>query len=116
MAPPRCHYLSYRWRHWYCRYVESLFRITRLGWLTSPRLPRMIIVQAEGCAPLVRAFHRGLDAAETWPAQEAHTKAAGLCVPSAIGDRLILQALRESGGTALTVSDDALTKMVYYTS
>ncbi len=95
---------------------KAFSELRALGWLTSPRLPRMIIVQAEGCAPLVRAFHRGLDAAETWPAQEAHTKAAGLCVPSAIGDRLILQALRESGGTALTVSDDAMTKMVYYTS
>ncbi len=76
----------------------------------------MIIVQAEGCAPLVRAFHEGREEAEPWPAQKAHTKAAGLRVPSAIGDRLILQAVRESGGTALTVSDDAMAKMVHYTA
>jgi threonine synthase len=95
---------------------KAFAELRDVGWLTFPRLPRMIIVQAEGCAPLVRAFHRGLEEAETWPAQEAHTKAAGLRVPSAIGDRLILQAVRESGGTALTVSDDAMTKMVYYTA
>jgi threonine synthase len=95
---------------------KAFAELRDLGWLTSHRLPRMIIVQAEGCAPLVRAFHRGLEQAETWPAQEAHTIAAGLRVPSAIGDRLILQAVRESGGTALTVSDDAMTKMVYYTA
>ncbi len=95
---------------------KAFAELRDLGWLTSHRLPRMIIVQAEGCAPLVRAFHRGLEQAETWPAQEAHTIAAGLRVPSAIGDRLILQAVRESGGTALTVSDEAMTKMVYYTA
>src|SRR5437764_8922364 len=74
----------------------------------------MIIVQAEGCAPLVRAFHEGWEEAEPWPAQKAHTKAAGLRVPSAIGDRLILQAARESGGTALTVSDSAMAEMAHY--
>ena len=95
---------------------KAFAKLRDVGWLTSHRLPRMIIVQAEGCAPLVRAFHRGLEEAETWPAQEAHTKAAGLRVPSTIGDRLILQAVRESSGTALTVSDDAMTKMVYYTA
>ena len=95
---------------------KAFAELRDLGWLASHRLPRMIIVQAEGCAPLVRAFHRGLEQAESWPAQEAHTIAAGLRVPSAIGDRLILQAVRESGGTALTVSDEAMTKMVYYTA
>jgi threonine synthase len=95
---------------------KAFAELHQLGWLTSNRLPKMIIVQAEGCAPLVRAFHKGLEEAEPWPAQTAHTKAAGLRVPSAIGDRLILQAVRESGGTALTVSDDAMTKMVHYTA
>ena len=95
---------------------KAFAELHQLGWLTSNRLPKMIIVQAEGCAPLVRAFHKGLEEAETWPAQTTHTKAAGLRVPSAIGDRLILQAVHESGGTALTVSDDAMAKMVYYTA
>jgi len=95
---------------------KAFAELHQLGWLTFNRLPKMIIVQAEGCAPLVRAFHEGLEEAEPWPAQKAHTKAAGLRVPSAIGDRLILQAVRESGGTALTVSDDAMAKMVQYTA
>lgn len=85
-----------------------------LGWLISPRLPKMIIVQAEGCAPLVGAFQNGLYEAEAWPSRAAHTKAAGLRVPSAIGDRLILQAIRESDGTALSVSDDDMIQMVHY--
>ncbi len=63
----------------------------------------MMIVQAEGCAPLVRAFHQGAESAEPW--QGAQTIAGGLRVPAAIGDFLILRAVRASGGTALTVSD-----------
>ncbi len=85
-----------------------------LGWLENKHLPKMIIVQAEGCAPLVRAFVQGQDEAEAWPACEAHTAAAGLRVPSAIGDRLILQAVRDSGGTALTVSDAEMSEMQNY--
>ncbi len=83
-----------------------------LGWLREQRLPRLIMVQAEGCAPLVKAFLAGADEAEAWPANEAKTSAMGLRVPSAIGDRLILQAIRESGGTALTVSDASMERMV----
>jgi threonine synthase len=93
---------------------KAFAELLSLGWLKNTRLPKMIIVQAEGCAPLVRAFQDGLDEAEAWPAQEAHTQAAGLRVPSAIGDRLILQAVRESGGTALAVSDEVMTEMVRY--
>src|SRR6266480_4468875 len=85
-----------------------------LGWLKDTRMPKMIIVQAEGCAPLVRAFQDGMDEAGAWPAQEAHTQAAGLRVPSAIGDRLILQAVRESDGIALAVSDESMTAMVHF--
>jgi threonine synthase len=73
-----------------------------LGWIGSKR-PRMVTVQAEGCAPIVRAFHDNQNAAEPW--QDARTVASGLRVPRAIGDFLILQALRESGGTAVAVSD-----------
>ena len=76
-----------------------------LGWLDGRR-PRMFCVQAEGCAPLVRAFHAGADHAEPWVG--ADTVAAGLRVPAAIGDYLVLAALRESGGGAVTVSDDEI--------
>jgi threonine synthase len=93
---------------------KAFAELDQLGWLISKRLPKMIIVQAEGCAPLVRAFHEGREEAEPWPAHKAHTIAAGLCVPSAIGDRLILQAVRDSGGIALTVSDDEMVKMVEF--
>jgi len=65
-----------------------------------------VVVQAEGCAPMVRAFRAGQERAEPW--QNAHTAAAGLRVPRAIGDFLILRAVRESGGTAVAVSDAAM--------
>ena len=66
----------------------------------------MVVVQAEGCAPIVRAFERGERYAELWP--NAQTRAAGMRVPAAIGDYLILDAVRESGGTALTVSEEEI--------
>ncbi len=93
---------------------KAFHELHELGWLKQSSLPRMIIVQAEGCAPLVRAFENRKDEAEAWPTQEARTQAAGLRVPSAIGDRLILEAVRESGGTAISVSDDAMADMVRY--
>jgi threonine synthase len=93
---------------------KAFAELHQLGWLRDEKLPKMIIAQAEGCAPLARAFHAGLDEAQAWPAQEAHTLAAGLRVPSAIGDRLILRAVRESGGTAVTVSDEHMLAMVRY--
>ncbi|MEL7311182.1 MAG: threonine synthase [Pseudomonadota bacterium] len=74
-----------------------------MGWLQS-ELPRMVAVQAEGCAPIVRAFESGSKHAETWV--DAHTVAAGIRVPAAIGDFLVLEAVRESGGFAAAVSDD----------
>ena len=76
-----------------------------MGWIGSER-PRMFAVQSEGCAPIVRAFEQGTEFAEPW--QDAQTVAAGIRVPSAIGDYLILGAVRESGGGALTVSDDEI--------
>ena len=81
---------------------KAFEELEALGWIGSKR-PRMIIVQAEGCAPLVRAFQAGAETAEPW--QGAETLAGGLRVPAAIGDFLILRAVRESGGTALAVSD-----------
>ena len=66
----------------------------------------MVRVQSEGCAPIVRAFEEGTERAEAW--ENAQTIAAGLRVPSAVGDRLMLAALRESEGTATAVSDEAI--------
>jgi threonine synthase len=76
-----------------------------LGWI-GPQRPKMVVVQSTGCAPLVRAFEQGAEHAEPW--EGATTIAAGLRVPSAIGDYLVLKAIRESGGTAVAVSDDEI--------
>jgi threonine synthase len=80
-----------------------------LGWIGSKR-PRMYAVQAEGCAPIVRAFEAGERHAVRW--EDAHTVAAGIRVPQAVGDFLILDAVRASGGRALAVSDAALMQAV----
>ncbi len=76
-----------------------------LGWIDSQR-PRFVAAQAEGCAPIVRAFERGAETSEVW--QGASTIASGLRVPAVRGDRLILRALRETNGTAIAVSDDEI--------
>ena len=76
-----------------------------LGWIGSAR-PRMISVQAAGCAPIVRAWEEGTDDAAPW--ENAHTYASGLRVPRAVGDFLILDAVRASGGAALSVADDEM--------
>jgi threonine synthase len=77
--------------------------------LIGPDRPRMVSVQSEGCAPIVRAFERKERFAEPW--QNAQTRASGIRVPSAVGDFLILNALRESGGTAVAVPEDAISEM-----
>ncbi len=77
-----------------------------IGWVPPGKRPRMISVQADGCAPIVKAFVEGRDAAA--PVVDAHTIADGLRVPRAVGDFLMLRAIRESGGTALAVSDAAM--------
>jgi threonine synthase len=79
-----------------------------LGWIGRER-PRMIAVQAAGCAPIVRAFEQGREAAEPWA--DPRTAAAGLRVPSSLGDFLILRALRDSGGTAVAVEDREMMAM-----
>jgi len=79
--------------------------LAELGWIEGP-LPRLIAVQASGCAPIVRAFDSGSETATPW--ENAHTIAAGIRVPAAIGDFLILRALRESGGCALAVPDEQI--------
>jgi threonine synthase len=76
-----------------------------LGWI-GPRRPKMIAVQAEGCQPVVRAFERGEERSQFW--DNAWTVASGLRVPKPLGDFLILEAVRASGGTALAVSDAEL--------
>jgi threonine synthase len=80
-----------------------------LGWI-GPDRPKMFTVQAEGCAPVVRAWERGDDHAVPW--ENASTYAAGLRVPGAIGDFLMLRALRESGGGAVAVPDHAIAEWV----
>ena len=76
-----------------------------LGWIGSKR-PKMIVVQAEGCQPVVRAFERNEARSQFW--NGAHTVAAGLRVPKPLGDFLVLDAVRKSGGTAIAVSDAEL--------
>jgi len=76
-----------------------------LGWIGSRR-PKMIVVQAEGCQPVVRAYEEGEERSQFW--EHAQTVASGLRVPKPLGDFLILEAVRKSGGTAIAVSDDQL--------
>ncbi|MDQ6688989.1 MAG: threonine synthase, partial [Gemmatimonadota bacterium] len=84
---------------------KAFDELQELGWISEKR-PRMISVQAAGCAPIVRAFESGARHAEEFP--NAATVASGLRVPKAIGDFLILDAIRESGGTAIAVTDEEL--------
>jgi threonine synthase len=84
---------------------KAFGELEQLGLIGSKR-PRMIAVQAEGCAPIVKAFEDGEEHAPRW--EGAHTKAAGIRVPKAVGDFLILRAVRESGGVAMAVSEEAL--------
>jgi threonine synthase len=82
---------------------KAFDELSALGWI-GPKRPRMVVVQAAGCAPIVRAFLNGERFAAPW--ENAQTIAAGLRVPSAIGDYLILDAVRDTGGTALAVSEE----------
>ena len=84
---------------------KAFDEMEQMGLIGSKR-PRMVTVQAENCAPIVRAFQQEEEHAELW--QGAKTIADGLRVPVAVGDFLILRALRASGGTAITVPDDAM--------
>ena len=81
---------------------KAFAELRELGWIEGP-LPRMFAVQADGCAPIVRAFEAGEEFAERW--EDASTVAAGIRVPQAVGDFLILRAVRESGGLAVAVSE-----------
>jgi threonine synthase len=85
---------------------KAFDELEQIGWLQAGRRPKMVSVQAEHCAPIVRAFEQGTEKAQPW--ENASTLADGLRVPRAIGDFLILRAVRESGGTALSVSDASM--------
>jgi threonine synthase len=84
---------------------KAFDEMERMGWIDAKR-PRMYSVQAEGCQPIVRAFHAG----DKFAAEHlgAHTRASGLRVPKAIGDFIMLDALRKSGGGALAISDEQM--------
>jgi threonine synthase len=82
---------------------KAFEEMERIGWKEPGRRPKMVSVQAEHCAPIVRAFEQGAEQSEVW--QNARTVADGLRVPKAIGDFLVLRAIRESGGTAVVASD-----------
>ncbi|MGI8695018.1 MAG: threonine synthase [Geodermatophilaceae bacterium] len=85
--------------------VKGLAELVALGWLAGP-LPRMVCVQATGCAPIVRAFEAGAAESQPWP--DARTVAFGITVPKALGDFLVLAALYDTDGTAIAVTDEAL--------
>jgi threonine synthase len=85
---------------------KAFAELEEIGFIGSKR-PRMIAVQASGCAPMVKAFEDGVEHAPRW--ENAHTIASGIRVPQAVGDFLILRAVRESGGFAIAVDDAAIT-------
>ncbi len=84
---------------------KAFAELQALGWIDGP-LPRMVAVQASGCAPIVRAWAAGEEHAPVW--QDAHTVAAGIRVPVAVGDFLIIRAVRESGGFCMALDDEVI--------
>jgi threonine synthase len=85
--------------------AKGLRELAQLGWI-GPALPRLVAVQAAGCAPVVRAFERQARETEPWP--EARTEAFGLTVPDPLGGFLVLEAIRATSGTAVAVTDEEL--------
>src|SRR5437868_665731 len=77
---------------------KAFEELEAIGWI-GPQRPRMVAVQAEGCAPIARAFHAGAEFAEPWAG--ARTMAAGIRVPAAVADFVMLRILRENDGTAI---------------
>lgn len=84
---------------------KAFAELEELGW-TGPKRPKMIAVQAEGCQPITRAFEENVEVSTFW--ENAHTVASGLRVPKALGDFLVLRAVRESGGTVISISDEEM--------
>jgi threonine synthase len=89
---------------------KAFQELRRIGWVEGDKLPRFIAVQAEGCAPIVKAFHADKLESEPWP--DPTTFAAGIRVPKALGDFLVLRILRESIGTAIAVTDEQIAGMM----
>jgi threonine synthase len=85
---------------------KAFAELNTMGWLEEPGLPRLVSVQATGCAPVVRAFEQGKEACTFW--EGAATLASGLRVPRSFADRMILRDLRDSRGTAIAVTDEAI--------
>jgi threonine synthase len=85
---------------------KAFEEMEKLGWIEKERRPKMISIQASGCAPIIKALHEDKSASEMWP--NASTLAAGLRVPKAYGDFIILDIIRQSRGTAIAVSDDEI--------
>lgn len=85
---------------------KAFQELTELGWLDSTTMPRMVAVQSDGCCPIVRAFEQGERFAQ--PFEDARTVAAGIRVPAAVGDFMILDAIRESGGRAVAVEENRI--------
>src|SRR5437870_5712984 len=85
---------------------KAFQELRELGWLRTDKLPRLISCQSDGCAPIVRAFQAGQRFAE--PFANAHTVASGLRVPAAVGDFMMLDAIRASGGCAIAGSEDRI--------
>jgi threonine synthase len=85
---------------------KAFDELEELGWLENTKRPRMVSVQAEGCAPVVRAFEKGATFCDFWT--NAQTLASGLRVPKSFADHLILEDIYESRGTAIAVSDRAI--------
>lgn len=85
---------------------KAFQELREMGWLESEKMPRMVVCQSDGCAPMVRAFERGARFAEFF--EGAATVASGLRVPAAVGDFMILDTVRDSGGTAVSVEEDRI--------
>jgi threonine synthase len=89
---------------------KGFAELRQIGWIAHDDMPRFVVAQATGCAPIVRAFESGANESEPWP--DPQTFAAGIRVPKALGDFLVLRALRESSGIALSVTDDEMRDMM----
>jgi threonine synthase len=90
---------------------KAFDELRALGWMDGNVRPRLVAVQAEGCRPIVEAWEAGAEQSEFW--QNADTIAAGIRVPKALGDFIVLRAMRETGGTAIAVSDEEILQAVH---